>query len=114
MICEEHYDAVREAWEEHYSRRIAKEAQEQRSKAIRLWRKFAKALLVRDRLKRTYAAQPEAKGGDEGETEAPVRQLPTVANRSRHIHSFGPGTQDENGKWSKACGCGYSVEYEEI
>lgn len=117
VICEEHYAAVREAWEEQYSRRVAKEVQEQRRKAVLLWRKFAKALLVRDRLQRTYATSetPEKAGDSEKiEVEEEVKQLPTLANLSRHVHSFSAGVQDAGGKWSKSCSCGYSVQYEEI
>ena len=83
-----------------------------------MWRKFAKALLVRYRLKRTYAtSETSLKKSSEGEkivVEEEVKQLPTLANLSRHVHSFGAGVQDASGKWSKSCGCGYSVQYEEI
>lgn len=114
VICEEFYDSVREAWEEQYSRRQAKELQEQRRKAVTLWRKFAKALLIRDRLKRTYAADEGKVGAAPEGGEEEVKQLPTLANASRHVHSFGAGVQGADGNWRKSCGCGYSVQYEEI
>lgn len=101
---------MREAWEEHYSRRQAKEAEEQRRKAVKLWRKFAHALLIRDRLKRTYAEETKEKDDDTKATP----QLRSIASSSRHVHSFGPGEQDEDGKWSKKCSCGYSVQYEAL